>query len=98
MDLGGGVHVRQECATPDPGAPTRSVDRDLVEPTQVNHEPVVDDRGARRVVRSAANGDHPVSAAGRSRRPRSTSAAFRQRAITAGRRLISPFHTDRAAS
>ncbi|HEX8760967.1 MAG TPA: hypothetical protein VF734_13565 [Pseudonocardiaceae bacterium] len=63
---------------------------------EVDHHAAVADRGARGVVEATAHRD-PGPRWRANSMAAATSAALRQRAITAGYRFASPFHAERAS-
>ena len=96
--LSGGVELGLGRATAAARPPGRGIDGDVVEPAQVDHQAVLGHRRPAVVVPAAAHADLQTGALRVAPVPPATSADDWQRAISAGRRSIPPFQTDRAAS
>jgi hypothetical protein len=95
--LGGAVEVGPRRSAAAAGAARGGVDGHVVHRAEVDHEPAVADGQAGEVVAAAAYRQVEALAAREGDRLR-TCVGVPQRAISAGRRSMSPFHTLRASS
>ena len=88
VSLGGGIHVAQEGSTADPHPLGHRIDRDVVQPAQIDHETVVRDARARRCCARHRGRRSPAPARSPNLTAAATSAALAHCAIKAGRRSI----------